>query len=52
MTHDDQWQDWTELAAADLADPAFRSLVAEVDVDQQAWADEDEADEPGRDTSR
>lgn len=33
-----EWKDWAEVAAADLADPAFRALVEENDVDQQEWA--------------
>lgn len=33
-----EWQDWAEVAAADLADPAFRALVEEIDVDQKEWA--------------
>ncbi len=34
------WEDWAEVAAADLADPAFRALVAEIDADQEQWARE------------
>ena len=36
----DEWKDWSEVAAADLADPAFVALVAEVEADQQEWARE------------
>lgn len=36
----DDWKDWAEVAAADLADPAFGALVDEVEADQQQWARE------------
>lgn len=36
----DEWQDWAEVAAEDLADPAFRALVEEVEADQRQWARE------------
>lgn len=35
-----EWKDWAEVAAADLADPTFQALVAEIDADQEAWAAE------------
>jgi len=35
-----EWEDWAEVAAADLADPTFRALVAEIDADQEQWARE------------
>jgi DNA-binding transcriptional regulator YiaG len=35
-----EWADWAAIAAADLADPTFRALVAEIDADQQEWARE------------
>jgi len=36
----EDWKDWADMAAADLADPAFRALVEEVEADQQQWARE------------
>jgi len=36
----EEWEDWAEVAAADLADPTFRALVEEIDVDQNEWARE------------
>jgi DNA-binding transcriptional regulator YiaG len=36
----DQWQDWAEVAAADMADPTFRALVNEIESDQREWAAE------------
>ncbi len=33
-----EWEDWAATAAADLGDPRFRELVADIDVDQQEWA--------------
>jgi len=35
-----EWKDWAEVAAADLAEPTFQALVAEMDADQKAWAAE------------
>ncbi len=34
------WKDWAEVAAADLAEPTFQALVAEIDADQEAWSAE------------
>lgn len=38
-TADGEWQDWAEVASADLADPTFRALVDEIEADQ-TWARE------------
>jgi len=35
-----EWEDWTEMAAADLAEPTFQAVVGEIDADQEAWAGE------------
>ncbi len=40
MSGPDEWQDWAEVAADDLADPTFRALVDEIDADQEQWARE------------
>lgn len=37
---DGEWEEWSQVAAPDLADPTFRALVNEIDVDQQEWARE------------
>lgn len=36
----DEWKDWWEVAAEDLADPAFVALVEEVEADQREWSRE------------
>lgn len=33
-----EWQEWDVIVAADMADPAFRALVGEIDADQDEWA--------------
>jgi hypothetical protein len=39
-TKAEQWQDWAEVAAADMADPTFKALVKEIGDDQEEWARE------------
>ncbi len=39
-TKTEQWQDWAEVAAADMADPTFKALVKEIGDDQEEWARE------------
>ncbi len=35
-----EWEDWAEVAANDLADPTFVALVDEINSDQVEWANE------------
>jgi len=35
-----EWQDWSEIVAADMVDPAFRAAVDEILADQDQWARE------------
>jgi hypothetical protein len=36
----EEWQDWSEMVGADMADPAFGALVDEIVADQDRWAEE------------
>jgi hypothetical protein len=34
----EEWQDWAEIVAADMVDPAIRAAVDEIVVNQDQWA--------------